>query len=52
MSTDIEELLSFGLSLTICYGTSKGIGLHPAKVPPEWLPELRKSIYACAVLYV
>ncbi|PVI02216.1 MFS general substrate transporter [Periconia macrospinosa] len=44
-------LLSFGLSLAICYGTSKGIGLHLARIPPEWLPELRKSIYACAVLY-
>ncbi|KAH8688930.1 major facilitator superfamily domain-containing protein, partial [Phaeosphaeriaceae sp. PMI808] len=47
----VAWVLAFGLSLSICYGTSKGIGLHLARIPPEWLPELRKSIYAFAVLY-
>ncbi|KAL2823211.1 hypothetical protein BDW59DRAFT_180784 [Aspergillus cavernicola] len=44
-------VLAFGLSFSICYGTSKGIGLHFTNIPPEWLPQLGPSIYAFTVLY-
>ncbi|OKL62446.1 hypothetical protein UA08_02573 [Talaromyces atroroseus] len=44
-------ILAFGLSFSICYGTSKGLGLHFANIPQEWLSQLGGSIYAFTVLY-
>ncbi|KAL8913532.1 MAG: hypothetical protein Q9172_007265 [Xanthocarpia lactea] len=44
-------LIAFGLSFSICYGTSVGLGRHEVNVRPEDHPALKKSEYAFSVLY-
>ncbi|KAE9365589.1 MFS general substrate transporter [Stipitochalara longipes BDJ] len=44
-------VLAFGLSFSVCYGTSKGLGLRDANIPEDWKYPLRKCEYAFAVLY-
>ncbi|KAH8790383.1 MFS transporter-like protein [Hyaloscypha sp. PMI_1271] len=44
-------LLAFGLTFSVCYGTSKGLGLRDANIPEEWMYPLRKCEYAFAVIY-
>jgi len=50
--TNDWQFIAFGLSFSIDYGYSKGLGRHDANIPPEWLPALRRSEYAFSVLYV
>ena len=45
-------MLAFGLSFAICYGTSRGLGLHDVDVLPEWKYALTRSEYIFSVLYV
>ena len=47
-----RQLVALGFSLSICYGTSVGLGRHEADLPSEWRSPLRKSEYAFSVLYV
>ncbi|KAI9697091.1 MAG: hypothetical protein M1836_005053 [Candelina mexicana] len=44
-------VIAFGLSFSICYGTSVGLGLHNADIKEEWATPLRKAQYAFSVLY-
>ncbi|KAI9841661.1 MAG: hypothetical protein M1837_000455 [Sclerophora amabilis] len=44
-------LIAFGLSFAICFGTSRGLGLHDVDIREEWRPALRRSEYAFSVLY-
>lgn len=46
-----HQIISFGFSFSICYGTSVGLGRHGANVAPEDRGALRKSEYAFSVLY-
>jgi hypothetical protein len=46
------QFIAFGLSFSINYGTSKGLGKHDADIPAAWLPALRRSEYAFTILYV
>ncbi|KAF2461452.1 major facilitator superfamily domain-containing protein [Lineolata rhizophorae] len=43
--------ITFGLSFSICWGTSVGLGRHERDVPPVWDPPLKKAEYAFSVLY-
>ncbi|KAG4437240.1 hypothetical protein IFR05_007294 [Cadophora sp. M221] len=43
--------LAFGLSFSIDYGTSKGLGRHDVDIPPSWLGPLRGSEYAFTIIY-
>ncbi|KAH7420176.1 MFS transporter-like protein [Cadophora sp. MPI-SDFR-AT-0126] len=43
--------LAFGLSFSIDYGTSKGLGRHDIDIPTSWLGSLRGSEYAFTILY-
>ncbi len=45
------QLIAFGLSFSICYGTSVGLGRHEVNVRPEDHAALKKSEYAFSVLY-
>ncbi|KAL8750506.1 MAG: hypothetical protein Q9199_007020 [Rusavskia elegans] len=47
----VAWLIAFGLSFSICYGTSVGLGRHEANVREEDHAPLRKSQYAFLVLY-
>ncbi|KAF2100371.1 MFS general substrate transporter [Rhizodiscina lignyota] len=44
-------VVSFGLSFSICYGASVGLGRHEIDVPADWEAPLKKSEYAFSVLY-
>ncbi|KAI9793815.1 MAG: hypothetical protein M1835_006973 [Candelina submexicana] len=44
-------VIAFGLSFSICYGTSVGLGLHNADIKEEWATPLRKAQFAFSVLY-
>jgi len=46
------QLIAFGFSFSICWGTSVGLGRHEGAVKPEWRSPLKKSEYAFSVLYV
>lgn len=50
--TDGPQLIAFGFSFSICWGTSVGLGRHQVDVKPEWRSSLKKSEYAFSVLYV
>ncbi|PVH80503.1 MFS general substrate transporter [Cadophora sp. DSE1049] len=43
--------LAFGLSFSIDYGTSKGLGRHDIDIPESWLGSLRGAEYAFTILY-
>ncbi|KAI9801270.1 MAG: hypothetical protein M1833_002840 [Piccolia ochrophora] len=43
--------IAFGLSFSICYGTSRGLGRHDVDILPVWHAPLKKSEYAFSVLY-
>ncbi|KAI9848898.1 MAG: hypothetical protein M1838_000339 [Thelocarpon superellum] len=45
------QLLAVGLSFSICYGTSRGLGLHDVNILPEWRVSLTRSEYVFSVLY-
>lgn len=45
-------MIAFGLSFSICYGTSVGLGRHEVDLLPEWRSTLKKCEYAFSVLYV
>ncbi|KAH6666687.1 MFS transporter-like protein [Halenospora varia] len=47
----VAWFLAFGLSFSIAYGTSKGLGRHDVDIPESWLPSLRRSEYAFTILY-
>lgn len=49
---DDIQFLAFGLSFSIDYGTSKGLGRHDVDIPQSWLGQLRGSEYAFTILYV
>jgi hypothetical protein len=36
-------IVSLGLSISICYGTTVGLGRHQVDVPPEWDSALKKT---------
>jgi hypothetical protein len=46
------QFIAFGLSFSIDYGTSKGLGRHDVDIPNPWIPALRRSEYAFTILYV
>jgi len=46
------QILAFGLSFSVAYGTSTGLGLRDANIPDDWEYPLRKCEYAFAILYV
>jgi len=43
--------LAFGLSFSIDYGTTKGLGRHDVDIPQSWLRQLRGGEYAFTILY-
>lgn len=43
--------IAFGLSFSIIFGTTKGLGRHDGDIPEEWIPALRRSEYAFTILY-
>jgi fucose permease len=45
------QFIAFGLSFTIDYSTTKGLGRHDIDIPTSWLPSLRRSEYAFTILY-
>ena len=47
-----SQLVAFGFSFSICYGTSVGLGRHDANVAPHNREALKKAEYAFSVLYV
>ncbi len=49
---DLSQMIAFGLSFSICYGTSVGLGKHEVDLLPQWRSTLRKCQYAFSVLYV
>lgn len=49
---DHLQVIAFGFSFSICWGTSVGLGHHEVDVKPEWRSPLKKSEYAFSVLYV
>ena len=51
-STNGWQLVAFGFSFSICYGTSVGLGRHEANVAPHDRESLKKAEYAFSVLYV
>ncbi|KAM5469765.1 hypothetical protein MauCBS54593_004319 [Microsporum audouinii] len=44
-------MTAFGLSYSILYGTTKGLGLNMEFIPIELRPQLKKAIYSFSVLY-
>ena len=46
------QLLAFGFSFSICYGTRVGLGRHEANIVPQNRGSLRRAEYAFSVLYV
>ena len=46
------QLVAFGFSFSICYGTSVGLGRHEASIAPPDRESLKKAEYAFSVLYV
>lgn len=46
------QVIAFGFCFSICYGTTKGLGLHEHDVRQEWQADLNRSIYTFSVLYV
>ena len=49
---DTWQLVAFGFSFSICYGTRVGLGRHEANIAPQDRGSLRKAEYAFSVLYV
>lgn len=49
---DLWQLVAFGFSFSICYGTGVGLGRHEANVAPHDRESLKKAEYAFSVLYV
>lgn len=45
------QCIAFGLSFSIDYGTSKGLGRHDADIPDSWLTGLHQTEYAFTILY-
>lgn len=46
------QLIAFGFSFTIFWGTHVGLGRHEVDVKPEWHSSLKKAEYGFSVLYV
>src|SRR4051794_18342898 len=46
-----KQFLAFGLSFSIDYGTTKGLGRHDVDIPQSWLRQLRGGEYAFTILY-
>lgn len=51
-SANSSQLLAFGFSFSICYGTSVGLGRHENFVAPHDRGSLKRAEYAFSVLYV
>ena len=51
-NTKIQQLIAFGFSFSICYGTSVGLGRHEMYVQASHRVPLKKAEYAFSVLYV
>lgn len=47
-----SQVIAFGLSFSICYGTSLGLGKHEVDLQPELRSALQKCEYVFSVLYV
>ncbi|EFQ98837.1 hypothetical protein MGYG_01852 [Nannizzia gypsea CBS 118893] len=47
----VAWITAFGLSFSILYGTSKGLGIELESIPSELRPQLKKALYAFSVLY-
>ena len=45
------QCIAFGLSFSIDYGTSKGLGRHDTDIPNSWLTGLQQTEYAFTILY-
>ncbi len=50
--TEDVEAVAFGLTFTIDFATSKGLGRFDANIATSWIPSLRRCEYAFSVLYV
>lgn len=44
-------VLAFGASISIIFGTTKGLGRHQDHIPDNWLEPMQQSSYAFSVLY-
>lgn len=44
-------LLAFGTSVSICYGTTVGLGRHEADVPASSGSAVKQAAYAFSILY-
>ncbi|KAL1968773.1 hypothetical protein VTN77DRAFT_1134 [Rasamsonia byssochlamydoides] len=44
-------IIDFGFTFSICYATTKGLGLPNVDVPPSWQSALNRWEYATTVLY-
>lgn len=47
----LSKFIAFGLSFSICYGTSVGLGLHESDIPRQWEAPVKKTEYVFSVLY-
>jgi hypothetical protein len=45
------QCIAFGLSFSIDWGTSKGLGRHDTDIPVSWLECLHQTEYAFTILY-
>ena len=50
--TNWWQFIAFGFSVSICYGTTVGLGRHEADISPLHHSPLKKAEYAFSVLYV
>ena len=52
-TTDVaKQLIAFGFSFSICWGTHVGLGRHEVDVLPQWQSGLKRAEYGFSVLYV
>ncbi|KAH8693165.1 putative MFS monosaccharide transporter [Talaromyces proteolyticus] len=47
----VAWVIDFGFVFAICYGTTKGLGLHQTNVEPSWDVALNTTEYVANVLY-
>ncbi|KAH8730187.1 MFS monosaccharide transporter-like protein [Phaeosphaeriaceae sp. PMI808] len=44
-------VLAFGASISICYGTTRGLGRRQENIPKDWLRSVKQTSYVFSVLY-
>ena len=50
--SNVLQLIAFGFSFSICFGTSVGLGRHEIYVQASQRDSLKKAEYVFSVLYV